>query len=46
MMKRVRTTPTTSTEFMASQALSCMLIALIQAILVFAAAYLIGFKQT
>jgi ABC-2 type transport system permease protein len=44
MMKRIRITPTTSTEFMISQVLSYMLIALIQAIIVFAAVYLVGFK--
>ncbi|MEM3630944.1 MAG: ABC transporter permease [Nitrososphaerota archaeon] len=44
MMKRMRTTPTTSTEFITSQVLSYMLIALIQAIFVFITAYLIGFK--
>ncbi|MBX5321093.1 MAG: ABC transporter permease [Candidatus Bathyarchaeia archaeon] len=44
MLKRIRTTPITPTEFMASQILSYMLIALIQAVLVFAATYLMGFK--
>ncbi|MBS7616859.1 ABC transporter permease [Candidatus Bathyarchaeota archaeon] len=44
MMKRIRTTPTTPTEFMTSQIISYMLIALIQAVLVFAAIHLIGFK--
>ncbi|MBS7614634.1 ABC transporter permease [Candidatus Bathyarchaeota archaeon] len=44
MLKRIRVTPTTSTEFMASQIVSYMLIALIQAVLVFAAVHLIGFK--
>jgi len=44
MIKRIRTTPITSTEFMTSQVLSYMLIALIQAILIFFAAYIIGFK--
>ncbi|MFX0201472.1 MAG: ABC transporter permease, partial [Candidatus Hodarchaeota archaeon] len=44
MMKRIRITPTTSTEFMTSQVLSNMAIALIQAILVFLLAYLIGFR--
>jgi len=44
MLKRIRTTPITPTEFMASQITSYMLIALIQAVLVFAAAYLIGFR--
>jgi ABC-2 type transport system permease protein len=44
MMKRIRITPTTPTEFMASQVLSYMVIALIQAILVFAMTYLMGFR--
>ncbi|MEM3826962.1 MAG: ABC transporter permease [Nitrososphaeria archaeon] len=44
MLKRIRTTPITSTEFMTSQIIAYMLIALIQAILVFAAIHLIGFK--
>ncbi|MEM2911264.1 MAG: ABC transporter permease [Candidatus Bathyarchaeia archaeon] len=44
MMKRIRITPTTPTEFMTSQVLSYMLIALIQAVIVFAATYLMGFR--
>ncbi|MEM2250346.1 MAG: ABC transporter permease [Candidatus Bathyarchaeia archaeon] len=44
MLKRIRTTPITPAEFMASQVLSYMLIALIQAVLVFAAVYLLGFR--
>jgi len=44
MLKRIRITPTTPTEFMASQIMSYMLIALIQAILVFLVAYLLGFR--
>jgi ABC-2 type transport system permease protein len=44
MMKRIRITPTTPTEFMTSQVLSYMVIALIQAILVFAMVYLLGFR--
>ena len=44
MMKRIRITPTTPTEFMTSQVLSYMVIALIQAALVFAMVYLMGFK--
>jgi len=46
MMKRIRITPTTPTEFMASQVLSNMIIALVQAVLVFLMAYLIGFRPT
>jgi len=44
MMKRIRITPTTPTEFMTSQVLSYIAIALIQAILVFAMVYLLGFR--
>jgi ABC-type multidrug transport system permease subunit len=44
MMKRIRITPTTPTEFMTSQVLSYMGIALIQATLVFLMIYLLGFK--
>ncbi|MEM3579079.1 MAG: ABC transporter permease [Candidatus Bathyarchaeia archaeon] len=44
MLKRIRTTPITPAEFMASQVLAYMLIALIQAVLVFAAVYLMGFR--
>lgn len=44
MMKRIRITPTSPTEFMSSQVISYMLIALIQAILVFIMVYFMGFK--
>jgi ABC-type multidrug transport system permease subunit len=44
MMKRIRITPTSPTEFMASQVLSYMLIALVQAALVFVMTYALGFK--
>ena len=44
MLKRIRITPITPAEFITSQVLSYMFIALIQAVLVFAAAYLIGFR--
>jgi ABC-type Na+ efflux pump permease subunit len=44
MMKRIRISPTTPTEFMASQVISYMGIALIQAALVFAMTYGMGFK--
>lgn len=44
MMKRIRITPTTPTEFMTSQVLSYMVIALVQAALVFAMVYLMGFR--
>jgi ABC-2 type transport system permease protein len=44
MMKRLRITPTTSTEFMTSQIVSYLLIALIQAVLLFAVVYVMGFR--
>jgi ABC-2 type transport system permease protein len=44
MMKRIRITPTTPTEFMTSQVLSYAVIALIQAALVFVMTYLLGFR--
>lgn len=44
MMKRIRITPTTPTEFMTSQVISYMTIALIQAVLVFVMTYAMGFK--
>ncbi|MBS7646645.1 MAG: ABC transporter permease [Candidatus Bathyarchaeia archaeon] len=44
MLKRIRTTPITPAEFMVSQVLSYTLIALIQAVLVFAIVYLMGFR--
>jgi ABC-type Na+ efflux pump permease subunit len=44
MMKRIRITPTTPTEFMTSQVVSYMVIALIQATLVFTMTYALGFK--
>jgi ABC-2 type transport system permease protein len=44
MMKRIRITPTTPTDFMLSQVLSYLVIALIQAILVFIMVYLMGFR--
>lgn len=44
MMKRIRITPTSPTEFMTSQVISYMLIALIQAVLVFVMVYFMGFK--
>jgi len=46
MMKRIRSTPTTPTEFMASQVVSYMGIALIQAALVFAMTYALGFRPS
>ena len=44
MMKRIRITPTSPTEFMISQVLSYTVIALIQAILVFVMVYVMGFR--
>jgi ABC-type multidrug transport system permease subunit len=44
MMKRIRISPTTPTEFMTSQVVSYMSIALIQAALVFAMTYALGFR--
>ncbi|HYA77635.1 MAG TPA: ABC transporter permease [Verrucomicrobiae bacterium] len=44
MMKRIRVSPTTPTEFMASQVASYMGIALIQAALVFMMLYVLGFR--
>jgi len=44
MMKRILITPTTPTEFMVSQALSYMVIALVQAALVFVMVYIMGFR--
>jgi len=44
MMKRIRISPTTPTEFMTSQVISYMGIALIQASLVFVIMYLLGFR--
>ena len=44
MMKRIRITPTTPIEFMASQVVSYMIIALIQAVLIFAMVYVMGFR--
>jgi ABC-2 type transport system permease protein len=46
MMKRIRITPTTPQEFMASQLISYMGIALIQAGLVFAMTYALGFRPS
>ncbi|HLN45159.1 MAG TPA: ABC transporter permease [Candidatus Sulfotelmatobacter sp.] len=44
MMKRIRITPTTAMEFMSSQVVSYMIIALIQAALVFVMMYMMGFR--
>ena len=44
MLKRIRITPTSPTEFIASQVISYMGIALIQAAIVFALTYALGFQ--
>jgi ABC-2 type transport system permease protein len=44
MMKRIRISPVTPSEFMTSQVISYMVIALIQAALLFALTYAIGFR--
>jgi ABC-2 type transport system permease protein len=46
MMKRIRISPTTPSEFMAAQVASYMVIALIQAVIVFAMTYAMGFRPT
>lgn len=46
MMKRIRITPTSPTEFMLSQVISYMIIALIQAVLVFVMVYVMGFRPS
>ncbi len=42
MMKRIRISPTTPTEFMTSQVLSYLVVAIIQAALMFAMTYAFG----
>jgi ABC-2 type transport system permease protein len=44
LLRRINTTPTTPSEFMTSQAISNMFAALIQVALVFAMAYLVGYR--
>jgi len=44
MMKRIRISPTTPSEFMAAQVASYMVIALLQAAIVFAMTYAMGFR--
>ncbi len=46
MMKRIRISPITSTEFMGSLVLSYMVIALIQAAILFGITYALGFRPT
>ena len=45
LLRRIKTTPTTSTEFMMGHALSNMVFAVIQVALVFVMAFLVGFKS-
>jgi ABC-type multidrug transport system permease subunit len=44
LLRRINVTPTTATEFMSSQAISNMISALIQAVLVFMMAYAVGYR--
>jgi ABC-2 type transport system permease protein len=44
LLKRISATPTTATEFMSSQTISNMVGALVQVILVFGMAYLVGYR--
>lgn len=44
LLRRIRTTPTTSSEFMTSQAVSNMIIAVIQVAIVFLFAFLVGYR--
>ena len=46
LLKRINTTPTAPSEFMTSQAISNMFAALIQVALVFAMAYLVGYRPS
>ena len=44
LLRRLNTTPMTSTEFIGSQIISNMLIAIVQVVVVFILAYLLGFR--
>jgi len=46
LLRRINTTPTTPSEFMTAQAISNMFTALIQVALVFAMAYLVGYRPS
>ena len=46
LLRRINTTPITPAEFMTSQAVSNMLVALVQVALVFAMAYLVGYRPS
>jgi ABC-2 type transport system permease protein len=44
LLRRINVTPTTATEFMSSQAISNMIAALMQAVIVFAMAFAVGYR--
>lgn len=44
LLRRIRTTPTTSSEFIASQAFSNMIVAMIQVAIVLVVAFLVGYR--
>ena len=44
LLRRINVTPTTATEFMSSQAISNMIAALIQAVVIFAMAFAVGYR--
>ncbi len=44
LLRRIRTTPTTSSEFIASQAVSNMIVAMIQVAIVFLTVFLVGYR--
>ncbi len=44
LLKRINITPTTATEFMASQVFSNMIVAVVQVTLIFAVAYAVGYR--
>jgi len=46
LLRRIRTTPTSSSEFMASQAVSNMITAMIQVAIVFLVAILVGYRPS
>jgi ABC-2 type transport system permease protein len=46
LLKRLNTTPMTSTEFIGSQLISNMIVAIVQVVIVFALAYLLGFRPS
>ena len=44
MLRRINVTPATASEFMASQVVSNMVVAVLQAVLIFAMAYAVGYR--